>query len=173
VIIEDRIRDWEAERGVSPRSCPAAKAVAKFPAPLTSSVPQENSRASQLNCIRRANEPVSSHKIHGRDREIWQVKSPNSVIKTHPNLLKINDGDILKSPKNQILQDHELRACESIHGPRMADRGSRLTGSALQTEFDVTHRKQTTEKFLTGARTHISETHFAQHPATSPLGFPK
>ena len=30
-----------------------------------------------------------------------------------------------------------------------------LTGSAPQTEFDVTRSKQTTEKFLTGARTHI------------------
>src|ERR1700735_1209922 len=30
-----------------------------------------------------------------------------------------------------------------------------LTGSAPQTEFDVTHSKQTTEKFLTGARTHF------------------
>jgi hypothetical protein len=30
-----------------------------------------------------------------------------------------------------------------------------LTGSALQTEFAVTHSKQTTQEFLTGARTHI------------------
>ena len=33
-----------------------------------------------------------------------------------------------------------------------------LTGSAPQTEIDVTCSKQTTEKFLTGARTHIRET---------------
>jgi hypothetical protein len=32
-----------------------------------------------------------------------------------------------------------------------------LTGSAPQTEIDVTCSKQTTEKFLTGARTHIKE----------------
>jgi hypothetical protein len=30
-----------------------------------------------------------------------------------------------------------------------------LTGTALPTEFRATHSKQTTEKFLTGARTHI------------------
>jgi hypothetical protein len=30
-----------------------------------------------------------------------------------------------------------------------------LTGTASQTEFALTHSKQTTEKFLTGARTHI------------------
>ena len=32
-----------------------------------------------------------------------------------------------------------------------------LTGSGSQTEFDVTHSKQTTAQFLTGARTHIKE----------------
>jgi hypothetical protein len=37
-----------------------------------------------------------------------------------------------------------------------------LTGSAPQTEFDVTHSKQTPEKILTGARTHIKDS-AAQH----------
>jgi hypothetical protein len=32
-----------------------------------------------------------------------------------------------------------------------------LTGSAPQTEFDITPRKQTPEKILTGAGTHISD----------------
>jgi hypothetical protein len=32
-----------------------------------------------------------------------------------------------------------------------------LTGSASQTEIDVTRRKQTTKKFLTGARMHIKD----------------
>jgi len=36
-----------------------------------------------------------------------------------------------------------------------------LTGSAPQTEFRATHSKQTTEKFLTGARTHISIFNFS------------
>jgi hypothetical protein len=35
-----------------------------------------------------------------------------------------------------------------------------LTGSGSQSEFDVTYSKQTTEKFLTGARTHISQSRF-------------
>src|SRR5580704_10738542 len=42
-----------------------------------------------------------------------------------------------------------------------------LIDSALQTEFDVTYRKQTTEKFLTGARTHISD--FRKLPNLSPV----
>src|ERR1700735_2415038 len=35
-----------------------------------------------------------------------------------------------------------------------------LTGSGSQTECDVTYSKQTTEKFLTGARTHIKRSTF-------------
>ena len=35
-----------------------------------------------------------------------------------------------------------------------------LTGSGSQSEFDITHSKQTAEKFLTGARTHISQSRF-------------
>ena len=39
-----------------------------------------------------------------------------------------------------------------------------LTGTAPQTEFRATHSKQTTEKFLTGARTHISIFNFSPFP---------
>jgi len=192
VIIEDRIREREAGQNFSARSCPAAKAVAQFPAPLTSSVLQENSRASQLNCIGRANEPISSHKIRCRDREIWQVKSPNSVIKTHSNLLKINDGDMLKSPKNSktrfsptpafwrmaphfftVFPPHAAAGLPPFLSRNCKWSRPLLIDSALPIEFGLTYRKQTTEKFLTGARTHIRETRFAQHSDASPLGFPK
>jgi len=37
-----------------------------------------------------------------------------------------------------------------------------LTGSAPQTEFDVTYSKQTLKKILTGARTHIKRSVFPQ-----------
>jgi seryl-tRNA synthetase len=40
-----------------------------------------------------------------------------------------------------------------------------LTGSGSQTEFDVTHSKQTTEKFLTGARMHIKDFNFSHDSA--------
>src|ERR1700685_1375729 len=40
-----------------------------------------------------------------------------------------------------------------------------LTGSGSQTEIDVTHSKQTTEKFLTGARTHIKDFDFSHDSA--------
>src|SRR5580704_3255813 len=40
-----------------------------------------------------------------------------------------------------------------------------LTGSWSQTEIDVTHSKQTTGKFLTGARTHIKDFDFSHDSA--------
>ena len=35
------------------------------------------------------------------ERATSKIKSPNSVIRTRSNSMKINAGDILKSPKNQ------------------------------------------------------------------------
>src|ERR1700723_4228546 len=43
-----------------------------------------------------------------------------------------------------------------------------LIDSALPTEFRATHSKQTTEKFLTGARTHISVFNFSQFTTQNP-----
>jgi len=85
---------------------------------------------------------------------------------------KINTCDLLKSPKNHILQHHELRACGMNVGTRIAGHGSRLTvngsrplatshsllatafltGSGSQTEIAVTYSKQRTAQILTGSR---------------------
>ncbi len=53
----------------------------------------------------------------------------------------------------------------SLRGSRITGPGSRplapfLTGSASQTEFDLTHSKQTTGEFLTGARTAFKVSQF-------------
>jgi hypothetical protein len=226
VIIEDRIREWEAGRSSSGLFCPAANSVAQipalnlmafqaissrngtmrrasasrpsapqrtargiflailnrepqFPARLMPVVPQEGFSASQFNSMSRANQPIPCRKSCCRERETSQIKSPNSVIKTHSNPMKTNDGDMLKSPKNQKTRFslpptfHRRDSCFSaLPSPRASAvslpdlpriyKWSRplLTGSAPQTEFGLTYRKQTTEKFLTGARTHISEARF-------------
>jgi hypothetical protein len=60
-----------------------------------------------------------------------------------------SDSD-LRPPTGTHLKRSELRT-KSFVFPAF------LTGSASQTEFDVTPTKQTTEKFLTGARTHIKD----------------
>ena len=111
------------------------------------------------------------------ERATSKIKSPNSVIRTRSNSMKINAGDILKSPKNQEMDSRFFArflltptdvtlfvACSSHslaltkEGPLATRHSLVLTGSAPPTEIDVTCSKQTTEKFLTGARTHIKET---------------
>ena len=148
----------------------------QFPARLMPVVPQEGFSASQFNSMSRANQPIPCRKSCCRERETSQIKSPNSVIKTHSNPMKTNDGDMLKSPKNQKTRFslpptfHRRDSCFSALPSARATailpsnlsqiyKWSRplLTGSAPQTEFGLTYRKQTAEKFLTGARTHIRE----------------
>ena len=174
MIIEDRIREREAGRSSSGLFCPAPNDEAQFPGSLMPVLPQENSSAPQFNSARRANEPIPSHKTPCHQREILQIKSPNSGIKTRSNSLKTNDGDMLKSPKNQktrfSLPPAFWRLDSSFFRPPHAARiavllpqirkWSRplLIDSALPIEFGLTYRKQTTEEFLTDARTHISET---------------
>ena len=173
--------------------------------------PQGNPSASQLNSLRRANQPIPSRKTRRPECETPQIKSPNSVIKTHSNLMKTNRGDMRKSPKNPQTQfAHPLcfRRFFADHPPDFLamDNGLRqgtpsavpntsqlagvltpevrepnpsainqtgssplcvfLTGTALQTEISVTCRKQTMEKFLTGARTHIRESSFCAKMST-------
>jgi len=226
VIIEDRIREWEAGRSSSGLFCPAASSVAQipalnlvafqamsnrkltmrrasafrpsapqrtargiflailnrepqFPARLMPVVPHEGFSASQFNSMSRANQPIPCRKSCCRERETSQIKSPNSVIKTHSNPMKTNDGDMLKSPKNQKTRfslpptfhrrDSRFSALPSPRASTVSPSNlpqirnwSRplLTESAPQTEIGLTYRKQTTEKFLTEARTHIRETRF-------------
>lgn len=166
---------WRATRGI----CSAvSNREPLFPAGLTPAALQEDSSTSQLNNLSRANETIPSRKTRCRERETWQIKSPNSVIKTCSNSLKTNDGDMLKSPKNQKTRFslpptfHQRDSRPALPSPRATavslpdlpqiHKWSRplLTGSVPQTEFGLTCRKQTTEKSLTEARTHISETHF-------------
>ena len=149
----------------------------QFPARLMPVVPQEGFSASQFNSMSRANQPIPCRKSCCRERETSQIKSPNSVIKTHSNPMKTNDGDMLKSPKNQKTRFllpptfHRRDSCFSaLPSPRASTvspsnlpqipKWSRplLTESDPRTEFGLTRRKQTTEKFLTEARTHIRET---------------
>jgi len=191
VIIEDRIREWGAGGNFSPGSCPAND-VAQFSARLTPVAVQEKSSASQFNSVQRANAPVHSHKTGRRKGETSQIKSPNSFIKTRSNSMKTNNGDMLKSPKNQKTRFSLPPAFQRVNSnffgvlppraipvpslsPSQIHKWSRplLTESDSQTEFDLTYRKQTMEKFLTGTRTHIRETRLAQHSGASPLGFPK
>jgi hypothetical protein len=157
----------------------------------------KNPSVPQLSSINRANESPSLYEIRRPERAISNIKSPNPVIKTRSNSMKTNDGDMLKSPKNQemrfahalcfhrffaehppdfLAMDNGLRQGIALAVPNSAQGSgvstpevrelngaaeygadhshfsALLTGSAPQTEFDVTYRKQTTAHFLTGSR---------------------
>src|SRR6202050_1088515 len=74
------------------------------------------------------------------------------LYRNHSKSQKTNNRDLLKSPKNQILQHHTLRACGLISTVKNQQSLPFLTGSALQTEIAVTHSKQSLGSFLTGSR---------------------
>src|SRR6202167_4012507 len=84
------------------------------------------------------------------------------LYRNHSKSQKTNNRDLLKSPKNQILQHHTLRACGLISTVKNQQSLPFLTGSALQTEIAVTHSKQSLGSFLTGSRiAPLSSTHRA------------
>jgi hypothetical protein len=60
-------------------------------------------------------------------------------------------------PKTSGKQPAKLSSLVRKNGVKRLAKRPFLTGSGSQTEIDVTRRKQTTKKFLTGARTHISD----------------
>jgi hypothetical protein len=66
-------------------------------------------------------------------------------------------GERACAPKTSGEQPAKLSSLARKNGVERRAKSAFLTGSASQTEIDVTHRKQTTKKFLTGARTHISD----------------
>jgi hypothetical protein len=85
-------------------------------------------------------------------RKYSQLNRQTPIYRNHSKSQKTNNRDLLKSPKNQILQHHNLRACELISTLGNEQFLPFLTGSALQTEIVVTHSKQSIGSFLTGSR---------------------
>jgi hypothetical protein len=85
-------------------------------------------------------------------RKCGKLNRQTPIYRNHSKSQKTNNRDLLKSPKNQILQHHNLRACELILTLGKQQCLPFLTGSALQTEIAVTHSKQSIGSFLTGSR---------------------
>jgi hypothetical protein len=85
-------------------------------------------------------------------RKCGKLNRQTPIYRNHSKSQKTNNRDLLKSPKNQILQHHNLRACGLILTLRHRQSLPFLTGSALQTEIAVTHSKQSIGSFLTGSR---------------------
>jgi hypothetical protein len=118
----------------------------------------ENPSAPQFNGMNRASQLISVYAIRLPEPAMLKIKSPNSVIKTRSNFMKTNARDMLKSPKNQKSDPRSFDLFPPRSTAILISFPAFLTGSDPQTEIGVTCSKQTTEKFLTGARTHIKRT---------------
>ena len=171
MIIEDRIRQWEAGRKPGILSFRAANGIAQFlPSALGHPYGISNreltlrpASASRASAPRRTTRGICSA-FSNREPELLEPSLTYRKQKTAP------------SSNRELLTKRNSQSSQVLSPiPPQIYKWSRplLTGTAPPTEFDVTYRKQTTGKFLTGARTHIRETRFAQHSDASPLGFPK
>jgi hypothetical protein len=117
-----------------------------------------NPSAPQFDSMNRASQSIFSYTIRHPEPAILKIKSPNSIIRTRFNFVKTNARDMLKSPKNQKSDPRSFDLFPPRSTAILISFPAFLTGSGPQTEIDVTCSKQTTEKFLTGARMHIKET---------------
>jgi hypothetical protein len=117
-----------------------------------------NPSVPQLSSMNRVSQSLSPCETLRPERATSKIKSPNSVIRTRSNFMKTNARDMLKSPKNQKLNPRSFDVFPPRATAILISFPAFLSGSGLQTGIDVTCSKQTTEKFLTGARTDIRET---------------
>ncbi len=99
-------------------------------------------------------------------RKCGKLNRQTPTYRNHSKSQKTNNGDLLKSPKNQILQHHSLPACGLILTLENQRFLSVLTGSDLRTEIDVTLSKQSIDSFLTGSR--IARKHSSNRRKFSP-----
>ena len=209
MIIEDRIREWEAGRRSSGLFCPAANPVAQSSA-LTlvafqaisnrnlTMRPASASRLRRAHLAKGASEPRRTTRgicSTFSNRELTMRRASASrasalrrttrgicsaISNREPNLLEpslsYRKQTTAPSSNRELPTKRNSQSSQVLSPlPPQIHKWSRplLTESAPQTEFNVNYRKQTTEKFLTEARTHIRGTRFAQHSDASPLGFPK
>jgi len=193
VIIEDRIREWEAERSSSGLFCPAAKSVAQsqpsapahpheisnreltMPRASASRSPREHlakGPTAPWRTVRGICSPISNRELTMRRASASRASAPWRTTRGICPVFANRELELLepsltyrkqtKAPSsNRELSTNLCRNNSQLPLPNLPQirKWSRplLTGSAPQTEIGLTYRKQTTEYFLTGARTHIRE----------------
>jgi hypothetical protein len=99
-------------------------------------------------------------------RKCAKLNRQTPIYRNHSKSRKTNNHDLLKSPKNQILQHRNLPACGLILTLENLRFLSSLTGSGSQTEIAVTYSKQRTAQLLTGSR--IAHKHSSTQSKFSP-----
>ena len=150
MFIFDKFGDGKAERNRTVLVCPATVAM--------DDVGLLHSRGlipSALRLQRPRN--VSNRELDLLGRRLSHCKQRTATVSNR----ELSTVRTLAAP-SALTRD---RIAISLRETRSAGRGTRspapfLTGSAPQTEFVVTHSKQTTVEFLTGARTAIKDAQF-------------
>jgi hypothetical protein len=143
--------------------------------PLPNVAPGPNESVSQLRFSsghdfgRAVREPNSVRLQPLRSRICSRHTDPN--VRSGSNLAQVfrPEGSDFSAAAPELPTQIVSRVRKFADPPATESKWSRplLTGTDPQTEFDVTYSKQTTEKFLTGARTHISD--FRKLPNLSPV----
>ena len=180
MIIEDRIREWEAGRKPGIHSFRAANGIARFlPSALAHPYgisdreltmrPASASRLSRAHLAKGASAPW------GTARGICSAFSNREPELLEPSLTYRKQTTAPSSNRELPTKRNSQSSQVLSPLPPQIHKWSRplLTESDSQTEFDLTCRKQTTEKFLTEARTHIKKTPFAPSSAPPRQGFPE
>jgi hypothetical protein len=86
---------------------------------------------------------------HCKQRKVTVSNRELSTVCDAPKIVNLVPFSTSESPSSAAISDSNSRKPTTF-----------LTGSASQTEFVVTHSKQTTDEFLTGARTAIKVSQF-------------
>jgi hypothetical protein len=164
VIIKDKICSRQAGRKVIARLCPATNDLVQFPAcprplaPLQELSNREltmrQASASRSPRTHFAKGACALRRASNAMRRICFAFSNRELELLEPLLTHRKQTTAPRSNRelstNQCCGNFHLSGALLSSGlPRQMQF---LTGSAPQTEFDVTHRKQTTAQFLTGSR---------------------
>jgi hypothetical protein len=96
---------------------------------------------TRLAISNRELELLERHLSHCKQRKATVSNRELSTIRDSTGIAAANSSQVSESPSFAAVSDPNSRKLTSF-----------LTGSASQTEFVVTHSKQTTGEFLTGAR---------------------
>jgi hypothetical protein len=92
---------------------------------------------------------LERHLSHCKQREATGSNRELSTVCDSTGIGTANSSQVSESPSSAAVSDPNFRKLTTF-----------LTGSASQTEFVVTHSKQITDEFLTGARTAFTVSQF-------------
>jgi hypothetical protein len=101
--------------------------------------------------------PISNRELDLLERPLSHCKQRKATVSNREHSTVCDSAGIATANSSQV---SESPSSAAVSDPNSRKLTTFLTGSASQTEFVVTHSKQTTGEFLTGARTAIKVSQF-------------